>query len=154
MAEPVLTEQQKQLLNLIQTDFPIVEEPYAVLGESLGCTAEEALALLRGLVDDGWVRRVGCFFETSRLGLVGMLAAVKVEPARLADVAAFINQFVEVTHNYERQSDHQLWFTLSAPSLARRDAILEAVRQAPGVIDLRLMPPVKRYKVNVQFELE
>ena len=150
----MLTDFDKQLLNLIQANIPLVRRPFAALAERLG--VDEALVIdrLQMLKEQGYIRRIGPFFDSSRLGYVSTLVALQVEPDRLQQVAEAVNSYQGVTHNYEREGRYNLWFAVLSPDEVVQVKILDEVSRLPGVKRLLNLPALRKYKVNVQFKLE
>ena len=149
----MLTESDKALLNALQTGLPICEEPFAVLGEELHLTGEEVIQRLQELKAAGYIRRIGPFFDSEKLGYKGALVAVQVCSEKIGEVAAFINQYSCITHNYEREHLYNLWFTIMTPSLVEREHILTNIREREGVESILVLPSLKKYKISVQFTL-
>lgn len=149
----MLTDFDKRLLNRIQTRLPLAPRPFAVLAEELGTDEATVLERLQALKAEGLIRRIGPFFDSVKMGYVGTLVAVKVNEEALPDVAVFINQYPGVTHNYEREGEFNLWFTLMAPSPQALEDILAAVTARPGVVRLLSLPATEKFKVSVQFTL-
>lgn len=150
----MLTSFDKALLNIMQTDLPIAKRPFAVLGEQLGVEEATVLERLQFLKDNGYIRRIGPFFDSNKLGYEGTLVAVKVEPPALECVAEVINSYPGVTHNYEREGEFNLWFALLTPDKESQNAALRHIEKLPGVVRLISLPATKKYKVSVQFTLE
>lgn len=150
----MLSEFDKKLLNMIQSDIPLTNRPFAAVAERLGSDEETVLARLRFLRDGGFIRRMGPFFDSQRLGYVSTLVALAVEPAAVAAVAAAVNAYPGVTHNYEREGDYNLWFALLSPDKAAQEAVLSAVAALPGVKAILNLPATRKFKVNVRFTLE
>lgn len=150
----MLTQFDKELLNLIQTDLPIDPRPFAVLAQRLGADEKRVLESLRRLRNDGYIRRIGPFFDSARLGYVSTLVAVKTRQECITSVAEAINSYPGVTHNYERDGEYNLWFALLAPSVSVQERILGRIRELDGVEALLSLPATKKYKVSVQFKLE
>lgn len=142
----------RRLLNIIQTDFPIAEEPYEILGEQLGIPPTEALERVRALKESGVIRKLGASFDTRKLGHISMLVAAKVELEHLQSVADEVSRFPEVTHNYGRDFEYNLWFTLICHSRNRIEQILETVKSLPGVLDIQQLPSERVFKIKVDFE--
>lgn len=143
----------KQLLNLLQTGLPIAEHPFAVLAEQLESDEDTVLARIQELKEAGYIRRIGPFFDSAKLGYKGTLVALSVQDDKMQDVAAFVNQYPGVTHNYEREGAYNLWFTLLTPSEEIKERILDEVRCQEGVLALMDLVSKKKYKINVQFKL-
>lgn len=150
----MLSEFDKKLLNMIQSDIPLVSRPFAALAAALGTGEETVISRLRELRSAGYIRRIGPFFDSGRLGYVGTLVALAVEPGRLAAVAGAVNAYSGVTHNYEREGAFNLWFTLLSPDSAAQEKVLAAVAALPGVREAISLPATRKYKVNVRFILE
>lgn len=149
----MLTAFDKALLNILQTGLPITPEPYKVMAGQLGCEEEAVIDALRRLKAQGYIRRMGAFFDSVRLGYVSTLAAVQVEEAYLPAVAAAINAFPGVTHNYEREGEYSLWFAITSANRQELDDALAQIRSLQGVVKLINMPATRKFKVSVEFNL-
>ena len=148
-----LTAFDKSLLNLLQGNLPVCSRPFARLAEDLGTDEQTVIDRLNELRAQGYLRRIGTFFNSNRLGYNGTLVALKVQPAAMGKVAAEINRYPGVTHNYEREGKYNLWFTLLTPNLATEQKILNEVEDLSGVDGLLNLKAHKKYKINVQFKL-
>ncbi|WP_188397244.1 Lrp/AsnC family transcriptional regulator [Sporomusa sp. GT1] len=149
----MLTPFDKELLNIIQTRLPLESRPYAKVAQWLEVEESTVLERLNWLKDNGYIRRFGAFFDSACLGYVSTLAAVKVRPEQVAAVAQAVNAYSGVTHNYERESEYNLWFTLLTADQAEQDRVLAAIRSLPGVEGLLSLPAIEKYKVSVEFSL-
>lgn len=149
----VITELDKQLLNLIQRELPLCRHPFASLAEKLNSDEITVIERLKLLKEQGFIRRIGPFFDSEKLGYVGTLVGLEVKSELLGFVAGVINSYQGVTHNYEREGTINLWFTLLTPNLAMQDEILAVIRNLDGVARLINLPPIQKFKVNVQFSL-
>lgn len=144
----------KALLNLLQGDIPICSHPFAEMARRLDTDETTVLARLRELKAAGFLRRIGTFFDSNRLGYHGTLIALKVEPSELCSVAEAVNKYPGATHNYEREGVYNLWFTLLTPSPEYEKNILAEIRSLRGVEDMLKLKANKKYKINVQFKLQ
>ncbi|WP_378956041.1 Lrp/AsnC family transcriptional regulator [Pelosinus sp. sgz500959] len=149
----MLTAFDKRLLNLIQIELPLESRPFAVLAERLD--SEEAIVIerLNYLKEQGFIRRIGPFFDSTKLGYIGTLVALEVEPNFIPQVAAFINSDYGVTHNYERDGSLNLWFTLFSHTLEEQKETLDKIEKIPGVVRMINLPATQKFKVSVQFTL-
>ena len=148
-----LTSFDKSLLNLLQGNLPVCSHPFARRAEELGSDEDTVLSRLRELKRNGYLRRIGTFFNSGRLGYKGTLVALRVDPERLQDVAEAVNGYPGATHNYEREGRYNLWFTLLTPCAETEKRILAEVGALPGVEDILNLKANKKYKINVQFNL-
>ena len=142
----------RNLLNIIQTAFPIHERPYSVLGERLGITEENALERVQTLVKSGIARKIGPTFETRKLDHASALVAAKIPTERLEDVAAMVSSFDQVTHNYGRDFEYNLWFTLVCENEPALKSTLEEIKLRSGVSEMHLLPAERLYKIKVEFK--
>ncbi len=143
----------KALLNLLQGHLPLCRHPFAALAEELGTDEGTVLKRLSALKQEGYLRRIGTFFDSNRLGYRGTLVALRVSPECLKPVAEAINLYPGATHNYEREGRYNLWFTLLSPDQSHEQQVLDEIRALPGVDDMLNLKAKKKYKINVQFRL-
>ena len=143
----------KALLNVLQGNLPICSHPFAALAEELGTDESTVLERIRALKEEGYLRRIGTFFDSGRLGYRGTLVALRVDPEHMEPVAEAINHYPGATHNYEREGRYNLWFTLLSPDTDHERRVLEEVRSLPGVDGMLNLKAKKKYKINVQFQL-
>jgi len=142
----------KRLLDIIQTDFPLVPRPYAVLGERLGIGEREAFERVLALKKRHIIRRLGANFHSARLGFRSTLCAAKVPPDTLDAFIAEVNAQPGVTHNYLRKHEYNVWFTCIGPSRDAVRAVLDGITERTGVPILNL-PATKMYKIKVDFSM-
>ncbi|WP_265944672.1 AsnC family transcriptional regulator [Dechloromonas sp. A34] len=140
-----------RLLNEFQRDFPLCPAPFAELAARLGVAEKRVLSSLEKLRREGKISRVGAVFAPKRIG-ASTLAAMAVAPEQLEAVAAAVNRFPEVNHNYEREHRYNLWFVVTAASEGRLQATLRAIEQAAGH-PLLALPLVEEFHIDLGFAL-
>lgn len=149
----IMDELDKKILNMIQAEFPIEEEPFRAIAEKLGSTQDEIIGRIRKLKDDGVIRRIGAVFEPRRLGLVSTLCAARVPESRIDDFVAKVNSLSGVTHNYLRPHEYNIWFTLTCPGEEQLEATLQDIKDETGIKDILSMRAVRVFKINTNFEV-
>ncbi|HDQ41637.1 MAG TPA: Lrp/AsnC family transcriptional regulator [Desulfonatronum sp.] len=142
----------KQILDLIQTGFPLDPRPYARIGEQFGLTEAETLARVRALKNKGIIRRIGANFQSRKLGWTSTLCAAQVPEDKLDAFVAEVNSHPGVTHNYLRQHAYNVWFTLIAPGVDKVREILAEITAKTGIEILNL-PAEKTFKIKVDFPM-
>ncbi|MDG4595015.1 MAG: AsnC family transcriptional regulator [Candidatus Contendobacter sp.] len=140
-----------ELLNRFQRDFPLTTHPFRMIAERLGWSENEVLAALRRLKEEGKVSRVGAVFAARKLG-ASTLAALAVPLERLEAVAQQVNEYPEINHNYEREHDFNLWFVLTAATVARLRAVLAEIEGDTG-LPLLDLPLLEEFHIDLGFDL-
>lgn len=141
------------ILNRLQADFPISEDPYAEVGHEFGITGTEALQRVRRLVEDGVIRKVGPFFDAKKMDYASTLCAVSVPEERIEEVAAVISSYPEVTHNYLRAGMPNLWFTIIAQSREAIKTIISEIEEKGSVGPVHELPAKRMFKVKVDLKI-
>lgn len=141
------------LTNRIQEDFPLERRPFRALGEGLGISEGEALARVASLKRRHIVRQISAIFDTRTLGYSSMLAAARVPPERLDEVAGIINDHPGVSHNYRRNHDFNLWFTIAVPPGSDILRTIDKLRELTGIEAIRPLPTIRLFKIGVQLDL-
>ena len=99
------------LAECLQRGLSLTERPYLALAFELGCEESIVLDLTRELIHEQYIRSFGAFVDYERLGYEGLLCGISVPDERVASVAALLHKRHEVTHNYLRDHEVNLWFT-------------------------------------------
>jgi DNA-binding Lrp family transcriptional regulator len=143
---------EQRLLNEFQQGMPLTSTPYADIARQLGVYETTVLETLKRLQTEGVVSRVGAVFRPNRIG-ASTLAAIAVPTEELEDVAAIVNEFAEVNHNYEREHRFNLWFVVVAEDEDRLEAVLAEIEERCGypVLDL---PLLNEYFIDLGFDLK
>ena len=139
------------LLDALQTDFPICERPYAALGERFGLSEGECYRRVCALREKGVIRRIGAAFNSRALGFVSTLVAFAVREEAVDDAAAVVSASPFVTHNYRREGEFNLWFTLVAPSREKIDEIVEELHAGTAAKKAMELPSRRAYKLRAVF---
>jgi DNA-binding Lrp family transcriptional regulator len=146
----------RRLLNLMQGSFPIAARPYARVAELGGLSEEETMARVRRLLEKRIIRQVTPIFDTRALGYSSMLVAAKVDPEYPHRAARVINEHPGVSHNYLRNHDFNLWFTIATEpdSTLGLDGTLEVLAREAGAESVRQLPTLKLFKIRMDLEME
>jgi DNA-binding Lrp family transcriptional regulator len=123
----------RRIINALQGGFPITDEPYREVAATLGLSTEELLARLESLLAHKVLTRFGPMFQIERMGGAFVLAAVAAPEDRFEAVAAQINAFPEVAHNYRREHALNMWFVLATETLDGIAATIARIEAATGL---------------------
>jgi DNA-binding Lrp family transcriptional regulator len=151
-----LDELDKRLLNLMQGKFPIEPRPYRRVAELAEVSEEEVLSRVQYLLDERIIRQVTPIFDTRALGYSSMLVAAKVDPENPHRAAQAINAHPGVSHNYLRNHEFNLWFTIATEpdSPLGLEGTLQALAAEAGAESVRQLPTLKLFKIRMDLEME
>jgi DNA-binding Lrp family transcriptional regulator len=155
-AAVALDDSDRRLLNLMQGSFPLAPRPYAAVAAAAQCTEEEVLARVARLLEQRIIRQVTPIYDTRALGYSSMLVAAKVDPEHPWAAARVINSHPGVSHNYLRNHEFNMWFTIAVErdSTLGLDGTLDVLAQLTGAESIRQLPTLKLFKIRMDLEME
>ncbi len=146
---PALDDVDRKLINALQGDFPLVREPYRQVAETLGLDEDELLRRLDTMLERRVLTRFGPMFQIERAGGAFVLAAMRVPEADFERVAAQVNAFPEVAHNYRREHALNMWFVLATATPQGIAAATAAIESATG-LPVFTFPKEREYFVEMK----
>jgi DNA-binding Lrp family transcriptional regulator len=151
-----LDEADKRLLNLLQGSFPLAERPYAHIAGLAELPEEEVLSRTKRLVDERIIREITPIFDTRVLGYSSMLVAARVDPEHPWGAAKIINSHPGVSHNYLRDHDFNIWFTIATEpdSTLGLDGTLDVLQRLTRAESVRQLPTLRLFKIRMDLEME
>ncbi len=151
-----LDDTDRRLMNLMQSEFPLVPEPYAMLAERAELDVDELMRRAQRLLDGRIIREITPIFDTRTLGFSSMLVAAKVDTEYPHRPAEIINSHPGVSHNYLRTHEFNLWFTIATPpdSELGLQGTLDVLQQRTGAESIRQLPTLTMFKINMNLEME
>jgi siroheme decarboxylase len=151
-----LTELDKRLLNLMQGSFPIARCPYEDVAAKAGISEAKAIARVQELIEARIIRQVTPIFDTRALGYSSMLVAAKVDPENPWRAANVINAHPGVSHNYLRNHEFNIWFTIATEpgSPLGLDRTLEVLAREADAESIRQLPTLRLFKIRMDLEME
>lgn len=140
------------LLNQWQRGFPLVDEPFAAIGQTLGMSSRQVLDRYQRLNHSGAFSRIGGVFAPGAGG-TSLLAAMAVPSGLLEQVAAMVSAQPGVNHNYEREHEINLWFVVTGRDGDELESQLRHIEAACGLPVLRL-PMLRAFRIDTAFDLQ
>ena len=155
-AAVALDDLDKRLLNLMQGSFPLEPRPYAAVARAAEVSEEEAVSRVARLVDERIIREITPIYDTRALGYSSMLVAAKVDAEHPHRPAQVINEHPGVSHNYLRNHEFNLWFTLAVEEHSRLglQGTLDVLQRLTGAESIRQLPTLKLFKIRMDLEME
>ncbi len=146
----------RQLLDELQKAIPLEKSPWVEIGRRLGLSGEEVLRRLERLSKMGVVRKLGPIIDARKVGLTAStLVGMKAPQERIDEIVEVINSYDEVSHNYERNHEYNVWFTLTAPNQGYLAKILQEIGMKTGVPeeDILNLPTERLFKIKANFKM-
>ncbi|MDQ6819386.1 MAG: AsnC family transcriptional regulator [Actinomycetota bacterium] len=155
-AAVALDDLDRRLLNLMQGRFPIASRPYQHVATEAGIGEDETMTRVKRLLDARIIRQVTPIFDTRALGYSSMLVAAKVDPENPWRAATVINEHPGVSHNYLRNHEFNIWFTVATEpdSQLGLEGTLELLARLAGAESIRQLPTLKLFKIRMDLEME
>lgn len=144
---------ERELLNLVQREFPLEKQPFAVIASRLGIAERECIAMLKRLHEQGILREIRPVVNWKEVGYSSILIGITVDPEKVDAVALAINTLPGVTHNYLREGSINLWCTLTYDGNAEKQHDVAFMRALPGVVDLKEFASEKTYKIGLVLDV-
>lgn len=141
----------KRILNRLQEDIPFVERPWEIIAAGLKIKEGYLIKRIAFLKKQGIIRRISAIFSPRKINFVSTLAAAQIAPGFIEKAARRINSYPEVTHNYRRNAEYNLWFTLIAQDNKRIAQIIACLKQDKSIKKISEFPATKIFKINVKF---
>lgn len=139
------------LLDRWQRHFPLLTRPFAQIGQACGRSEAVTLHAFRRLLAGGALSRIGAVVRPHTVG-ASTLAAMRVPPERLDEVADMVSAECCVNHNYARTHDFNLWFVVAGPDSGSVCETIARIERRSG-IGVMCLPIVEAYHVDLGFPL-
>ncbi|MFA6195569.1 MAG: Lrp/AsnC family transcriptional regulator [Sulfurimonas sp.] len=142
----------QEILSRIQKQFPLVARPFKVIADELNMSEDEVLSILQEEKKNGIIRQTSAIFDTKRLGYNSSLVAFKVPHAKIDDAVKIINSHPGISHNYERNHDFNIWFTVAVgpDSKLGLDETVAIIAKLTEAEDYIMLPTLKLFKISVK----
>lgn len=140
----------RRILNRLQEDIPFVRRPWLEVAGELGIGEDSFLKRVGFLKKKGIIRRISAVFAPRKIKYASTLVAVKTMPGKSDAVARRINVYPEVTHNYKRGAEYNIWFTLVAKNRKTILSIIKRLKKDKDIQRIAEFPVEKLFKINVK----
>lgn len=137
----------REIVNRLQDGVPLTPQPFDAVAAEIGCAPEALIERTGHLLEAGVLTRFGPFFDAAAMGGAFCLCAMAVPGERFDDVAAIVNAFDAVAHNYAREHALNMWFVLATETpegIARAAVAIERATR----LDVLLFPKLEEYFVG------
>lgn len=150
----IIDDKDKQIINHIQSDFPICKRPYATIGEALSMDEKEVITRVEKLKEGGIIRRIGGNFSPEKLGFSSTLCGARVPENEIDAFAEVVNSYKGVTHNYVREDEFNVWFTFIEASVEEIKKNLAEITKRTGITSIYNFPATRVFKIRAEFTVK
>jgi siroheme decarboxylase len=138
------------IVDRLQLHMPLEPRPFRTIGKELGLAEADVLEQVRELKERRLIRQMSAIFDAGALGYQSSLVAARYEPDHLEAAAEVISSYPGVSHNYRREHEFNLWYTVAVPGDRSLDTTVGALHQLSGAGSTRLLPTLRRFKLGVR----
>ena len=144
----------RRLLTLLQKEIPLEMRPFEKIADDLGASELEVMQRIYRLKDDEKViRQISAIFDTKSLGYKSTLVAMRFDESDLDAGAEVINRHPGVSHNYKRNADFNLWFTVAVPPKDSLEDHINRLHELSGAKQTLILPTLRLFKIGVKLDL-
>ncbi|MCI0500002.1 MAG: AsnC family transcriptional regulator [Planctomycetales bacterium] len=142
-----------RIIDQLQENFPLEINPYEILANTIGISADELWRRVVALVEAGVIRRIGFSMDSQKMGCSSTLAAIRVLPDRVLEASELLAAYPQITHSYLRDDAFNIWFTVITKNKEMISVILDEIRTKLGLSDGDIMnlPVEKMFKLDARF---
>ncbi len=149
---PLSTEDRNVLIRAIQSGVPFEARPFQSIAGDLGSTETAVIEALCELQREKILREISAVLEGSLLGHQSAIATGTIPEKRIEAVAEIISAHPTVSHNYLRNHEYNLWFTIAVPPEMPLDRTLELLAKEAGVDGFHALSRTHVFKIGVNFD--
>ncbi len=141
----------RQIINSLQGNFPVSDQPYLEVAQQLGISEDDLLSRLQTLLEKRTLSRFGPMYDIQKLGGSFSLCAIRVPVDRFEEVTEIVNAFPEVAHNYERDHEFNMWYVLATESPEQITRVNQLIAARTG-LKVYNMPKIQEFFVGLHFQ--
>jgi DNA-binding Lrp family transcriptional regulator len=145
----MMDELDRKIINVLQSGFPLSNEPYAEVAAQMGITETELITRLQGLLDNKTLSRFGPMYDAQKMGGSFSLVAIQVPEEDFDTVTEIVNSYSEVAHNYQRDHEFNMWYVIATESAGHIGEVNRDIEQRTG-LKVYNFPKLAEYFVGLQ----
>ena len=143
----------KLIINDLQGEFPLVARPFAAIGAAHGLSENDVIDRLTAIKGLNVIRQISAIFDTRTLGYKSSLVAMRTAPEDELYAAHVLNEHPGVSHNYKRNHEFNLWFTIAVPGHSSLERTVEVLHERARAISTRRLPTLRLFKIGVTLDM-
>lgn len=142
----------EEILSIIQKKFPLSQRPFLDIGTELGMSEDEVIKVIQEEKDKKIIRQTSAIFDTKSLGFKSSLVAFEIKEENIDQAVEIINAHPGVSHNYERDHEFNIWFTIAVDPNSKigLEKSVEILAKQTGAENFIMLPTLKLFKISVK----
>ena len=145
----MMDELDRKIINVLQSGFPLSNEPYAEVAAQMGITETELITRLQGLLDNKTLSRFGPMYDAQKMGGSFSLVAIQVPEEDFDTVTEVVNSYSEVAHNYQRDHKFNMWYVIATETPGQIGEVNRDIELRTG-LKVYNFPKLAEYFVGLQ----
>lgn len=143
-----------EILSIIQKNFPLVKRPFKEIANTLDLSEEVVINILKEEKQNKIIRQVSAIFDTKSLGFKSSLVAFVVKEEDIDAAVEVINAHPGVSHNYERDHEFNIWFTIAIDPNSKLglEKSIEILAKGANAKESITLPTLKLFKISVKLD--
>ena len=147
----ILSQRDKEIIKVLQEDFPLCEEPYKILAQRVGISEEEFLQRVKELVDEKKIRKMGAVLRHREVGFhANALCAWQVPSDKLDFIAQVMISHAAISHCYDRTPlpnwNYNLYTMIHAKTRDECEKIISELATLTGITNYKILYTKKEWK--------
>ncbi|MCH9813395.1 MAG: Lrp/AsnC family transcriptional regulator [Epsilonproteobacteria bacterium] len=140
------------ILSIIQKNFPLTRRPFLQIAKELEITEDEVISILQEQKEQKIIRQTSAIFDTKSLGFKSSLIAFEIKDEDIDHAVSVINAHPGVSHNYERDHNLNIWFTIAVDPKSKLglERSVEILAQKANAQNYVILPTLKMFKISVK----
>ncbi|MDH5719143.1 MAG: hypothetical protein OEZ13_00845 [Spirochaetia bacterium] len=147
-------EKRNLLAKTIQKSVIADKRPYRLIAEKIGETEDTVIEQIKSWKENRELREISAVMEGEYLSHESALVCARVNTDELEKTADIISAHPMVTHNYERNHEFNLWFTVASPEAFGVEKELEILSKLTGIKKFHPLKKKEVFKIGVVMDLE
>ncbi len=149
-----MDDKDRELVVMLQEGMPITPRPYSDMARKIGISEDELFSRAKKLKDAGIVKRRDLRLDLKKIGLVTTLVACKIPGTEIQRAREVILNCQNVTHNYLRKHDLNMWFTLYAASEDELQSLLAGLKNELKADRMLSLETKEVFKLKFRLNME
>lgn len=149
-----IDDKDRKLVIMLQEGIPITTRPYKDMADTVGISEDELILRLKRLKETGLIKRIDFRVDLKRMGFVSTLVACRIPEREIPRAKDIILNCENVSHNYLRKHELNMWFTLSAPSFDVLDNLLARLKEKLNVDKILSFQTTKMFKLGFRLNVK